>query len=152
MQYCRMVFWQYNLGARVHMWSINRHQIGRSGFHLPLGQYVCMYVPSICTVWVCRLPLLQRNGHPLLSHRMVFIASECSGPARFDWHGLEHVWVYRRTKAQLLPLLEEELSQLMGKSITLKDWCSLFFLFWLSSLFWARERDGSKQRDVHSAY
>lgn len=83
--------------------------------------YVCMYVPSICTVWVCRLPLLQCNGPPLLSHLMVFIASEYSGPARFDWHGLEHVWVYRRTKAQLLPLLEEELSQLMGKSITLKD-------------------------------
>jgi hypothetical protein len=83
---------------------------------------------------------------------MVFIASECSGPARFDWHGLEHVWVYRRTKAQLLPLLEEELSQLMGKSITLKDWCSLFFWFWLSSLFWARERDGSKQRDACSGY
>jgi hypothetical protein len=35
---------------------------------------------------------------------MVFIASECSGPAKFDWHGLE-----------------QELSQLMGKSITFKD-------------------------------
>jgi frataxin-like iron-binding protein CyaY len=52
---------------------------------------------------------------------MVFIASEYSGLARFDLHGLEHVLVYRRTKAQLLPLLEQELSQLMGKSITLKD-------------------------------
>jgi frataxin len=54
-------------------------------------------------------------------NRQIWLSSPISGPARFDWHGLEHVWVYRRTKAQLLPLLEEELSQLMGKSITLKD-------------------------------
>ncbi|CAM6026263.1 unnamed protein product [Sphagnum balticum] len=54
-------------------------------------------------------------------NRQIWLSSPISGPARFDWHGLEHVWVYRRTKAQLLPLLEQELSQLMGKSITLKD-------------------------------
>ncbi|CAM6048533.1 unnamed protein product [Sphagnum compactum] len=54
-------------------------------------------------------------------NRQIWLSSPISGPARFDWHGLEHVWVYRRTNAQLLPLLEEELSQLMGKSITLKD-------------------------------
>ncbi len=67
--------------------------------------YVCMYVCSQHLYNLgLQLPLLQHNGHPLLFHLMVFITFECSGLARFDQHGLE-----------------QELSQLMGKSITFKD-------------------------------
>lgn len=49
-----------------------------------------------------------------------FVAFECSGPARFDW--TEHAWVYRRNKVELISLLENELSNLLGASINLKSW------------------------------
>lgn len=47
---------------------------------------------------------------------------ECSGPARFDWMTDDSVWVYRRSKAELVSLLEQELSKLLGSPVTLKNW------------------------------
>lgn len=44
----------------------------------------------------------------------------CSGPSRFDWDHDAQAWVYRRTKANLLTLLEAELEQLCGEPIDLK--------------------------------
>lgn len=48
--------------------------------------------------------------------------NECSGPARFDWMLDENVWVYRRNKTELVSLLEQELSKLLGSPISLKKW------------------------------
>jgi hypothetical protein len=59
--------------------------------------YVCMHV--------CMFPTFVQFGFvgffsfsvmdtPYFLILLVFIASKSNGPARFDWHGLEHVWVY----------------------------------------------------------
>ncbi|XXG78002.1 hypothetical protein AAC387_Pa08g2034 [Persea americana] len=42
-----------------------------------------------------------------------------TGPSRFDWDQTSQAWVYRRTKAKLSQLLENELEQLCGKPINL---------------------------------
>uniref|UniRef100_A0A7N2MBD5 Ferroxidase n=1 Tax=Quercus lobata TaxID=97700 RepID=A0A7N2MBD5_QUELO len=41
------------------------------------------------------------------------------GPSRFDWDWNAQTWVYRRTKADLLKILESELEQLCGEPINL---------------------------------
>jgi hypothetical protein len=43
----------------------------------------------------------------------------CSGPSRFDWDRSDQAWVYRRTKANLLNVLESEMGQLFGEPIKL---------------------------------
>lgn len=48
-----------------------------------------------------------------------FTFSICSGPSRFDWDHNDQAWVYRRTKADLLKLLESELQQLCGEPVNL---------------------------------
>lgn len=50
-------------------------------------------------------------------------APVCSGPSRFDWDTGAQGWVYRRTKANLLKLLESELEQLCGEPINLSSSC-----------------------------
>lgn len=45
--------------------------------------------------------------------------SLCSGPSRFDWDWNAQAWIYRRTKANLLKVLESELEQLCGEPISL---------------------------------
>jgi len=52
-------------------------------------------------------------------NRQLWLSSPVSGPARFDW--TEHAWVYRRNKVELISLLENELSNLLGASINLKS-------------------------------
>ncbi|XP_008813301.2 frataxin, mitochondrial-like isoform X2 [Phoenix dactylifera] len=52
-------------------------------------------------------------------NRQIWLSSPVSGPARFDWDVEAKSWMYRRTKANLLQLLEEELQQLCGKPINL---------------------------------
>ncbi|XP_010530178.1 PREDICTED: frataxin, mitochondrial [Tarenaya hassleriana] len=52
-------------------------------------------------------------------NRQIWLSSPASGPSRFDWDKDSNSWVYRRTKANLLKLLEEELEDLCGKPITL---------------------------------
>ncbi|KAG0567978.1 hypothetical protein M758_7G173700 [Ceratodon purpureus] len=53
-------------------------------------------------------------------NRQLWLSSPVSGPARFDWVVNENVWVYRRSKAELVSLLEQELSKLLKSPVTLK--------------------------------
>ncbi|XP_020672749.1 frataxin, mitochondrial [Dendrobium catenatum] len=52
-------------------------------------------------------------------NRQIWLSSPVSGPSRFDWDQTHKAWVYRRTKANLLSLLEDEVESLCGKPITL---------------------------------
>ncbi|GLU06555.1 hypothetical protein SLE2022_235800 [Rubroshorea leprosula] len=52
-------------------------------------------------------------------NRQIWLSSPVSGPSRFDWDHNAQAWVYRRTKANLLTLLEAELEQLCGEPIDL---------------------------------
>ncbi|XP_068642804.1 frataxin, mitochondrial [Aristolochia californica] len=52
-------------------------------------------------------------------NRQIWLSSPISGPFRFDWDQSSQTWVYRRTKASLLPLLEIELESLCGEPIKL---------------------------------
>ncbi|OVA07966.1 Frataxin/CyaY [Macleaya cordata] len=52
-------------------------------------------------------------------NRQIWLSSPLSGPSRFDWDSSSQAWVYRRTKAKLLQLLESEVEQLCGKPISL---------------------------------
>lgn len=52
-------------------------------------------------------------------NRQIWLSSPVSGPSRFDWDQDAQAWVYRRTKANLVKLLEGELEQLCGEPIDL---------------------------------
>ncbi|XP_027127567.1 frataxin, mitochondrial [Coffea eugenioides] len=52
-------------------------------------------------------------------NRQIWMSSPVSGPSRFDWDQDTQAWVYRRTEANLVDILEEELEQLCGKPINL---------------------------------
>lgn len=52
-------------------------------------------------------------------NRQLWLSSPVSGPSRFDWDQVARAWVYRRTKANLLDILESELEQLCGQPINL---------------------------------
>ncbi|KDP44618.1 hypothetical protein JCGZ_19760 [Jatropha curcas] len=52
-------------------------------------------------------------------NRQLWLSSPVSGPSRFDWDRSAQAWVYRRTKANLLKVLESELEQLCGQPIKL---------------------------------
>ncbi|KAK1568698.1 hypothetical protein Q3G72_027676 [Acer saccharum] len=54
-------------------------------------------------------------------NRQIWLSSPVSGPSRFDWDQNAQAWVYRRTKANLLELLEEEFEQLCGEPIDLSS-------------------------------
>ncbi|KAL6975739.1 ferroxidase [Sarracenia purpurea var. burkii] len=52
-------------------------------------------------------------------NRQIWMSSPVSGPSRFDWDQDAQAWVYRRTKANLIEVLESELEHLCGQSINL---------------------------------
>ncbi|XP_059283266.1 frataxin, mitochondrial isoform X2 [Lycium ferocissimum] len=52
-------------------------------------------------------------------NRQIWMSSPVSGPSRFDWDQNSQGWVYRRTKANLVKVLEEELEKLCGSAINL---------------------------------
>ncbi|KAJ4729934.1 putative Frataxin, mitochondrial [Melia azedarach] len=52
-------------------------------------------------------------------NRQIWLSSPVSGPSRFDWDWNAQAWIYRRTKANLLKVLESELEQLCGEPISL---------------------------------
>lgn len=54
-------------------------------------------------------------------NRQIWLSSPVSGPARFDWMANDSMWVYRRSKAELVSLLEQELSELLGSPVSLKN-------------------------------
>ncbi|KAK1309365.1 hypothetical protein QJS10_CPA09g01368 [Acorus calamus] len=45
-------------------------------------------------------------------NRQIWLSSPVSGPSRFDWDRTSKAWIYRRSKANLLRLLEEEVAKL----------------------------------------
>lgn len=50
-------------------------------------------------------------------NRQIWLSSPVSGPSRFDWDKKCEAWVYRRTKATLVNVLETELEKLCGAPI-----------------------------------
>ncbi|XP_004243423.1 frataxin, mitochondrial isoform X2 [Solanum lycopersicum] len=52
-------------------------------------------------------------------NRQIWMSSPVSGPSRFDWDQSSQGWIYRRTKANLQKVLEDELEKLCGSAITL---------------------------------
>ncbi|KAL3509564.1 hypothetical protein ACH5RR_028965 [Cinchona calisaya] len=52
-------------------------------------------------------------------NRQIWMSSPVSGPSRFDWDHDAQAWIYRRTRANLLDILESELEQLCGRPIDL---------------------------------
>ncbi|KAH7422250.1 hypothetical protein KP509_13G099100 [Ceratopteris richardii] len=52
-------------------------------------------------------------------NRQVWLSSPVSGPARFDWDKEQCHWIYKRTKVEILKLLEKEVHDLLGVSIVL---------------------------------
>lgn len=52
-------------------------------------------------------------------NRQLWLSSPVSGPSRFDWDRDTKAWIYRRNKANLYKILEDELEQLCGKPIVL---------------------------------
>ncbi|XP_039683021.1 frataxin, mitochondrial [Medicago truncatula] len=52
-------------------------------------------------------------------NRQLWLSSPVSGPSRFDWDQVTKAWIYRRNKANLYKILEDELEQLCGKPIVL---------------------------------
>lgn len=52
-------------------------------------------------------------------NRQLWLSSPVSGPSRFDWDQVTKAWIYRRNKANLYKILEDELEQLSGKPIVL---------------------------------
>ncbi|KAI9094215.1 hypothetical protein K1719_026797 [Acacia pycnantha] len=52
-------------------------------------------------------------------NRQIWLSSPISGPSRFDWDQEAKAWIYRRNKANLYKVLEDELRKLCGKPIVL---------------------------------
>ncbi|KAK4790248.1 hypothetical protein SAY86_017552 [Trapa natans] len=52
-------------------------------------------------------------------NRQIWLSSPVSGPSRFDWDQSSKAWIYRRNKANLFSVLENELETLCGQPITL---------------------------------
>ncbi|CAA0837126.1 Frataxin- mitochondrial [Striga hermonthica] len=52
-------------------------------------------------------------------NRQIWMSSPVSGPSRFDWDQDSRSWIYRRTKQELLKLLETELQKLCGEPVSL---------------------------------
>ncbi|PIN04315.1 Mitochondrial matrix protein frataxin, involved in Fe/S protein biosynthesis [Handroanthus impetiginosus] len=52
-------------------------------------------------------------------NRQIWMSSPVSGPSRFDWDHDAQAWIYRRTKGNLIKVLESELEKLCGEPISL---------------------------------
>ncbi|XP_016433288.1 frataxin, mitochondrial-like isoform X2 [Nicotiana tabacum] len=52
-------------------------------------------------------------------NRQIWMSLPVSGPSRFDWDQNSQGWIYRRTKANLRTVLEDELEKLCGSAINL---------------------------------
>ncbi|KAL3624710.1 hypothetical protein CASFOL_031378 [Castilleja foliolosa] len=52
-------------------------------------------------------------------NRQIWMSSPVSGPSRFDWDQDARAWIYRRTKQNLIKVLEIELEKLCEKPISL---------------------------------
>ncbi|XP_052156373.1 frataxin, mitochondrial [Oryza glaberrima] len=52
-------------------------------------------------------------------NRQIWLSSPVSGPSRFDWDASTNCWIYRRTGANLVELLEKEIGELCGTPVEL---------------------------------
>ncbi|XP_006644808.1 frataxin, mitochondrial [Oryza brachyantha] len=52
-------------------------------------------------------------------NRQIWLSSPASGPSRFDWDASTNGWIYRRTGANLVQLLEKEIGELCGSPVEL---------------------------------
>lgn len=52
-------------------------------------------------------------------NRQIWLSSPVSGPSRYDWDRKTEAWIYRRTRANLLKVLESEIEELCGKPLNL---------------------------------
>uniref|UniRef100_A0A0A9FKR4 ferroxidase n=1 Tax=Arundo donax TaxID=35708 RepID=A0A0A9FKR4_ARUDO len=52
-------------------------------------------------------------------NRQIWLSSPVSGPSRFDWDAASNAWIYKRTGANLVQLLEEEIGDLCGTPVKL---------------------------------
>ncbi|KAI3465668.1 hypothetical protein Pfo_022331 [Paulownia fortunei] len=52
-------------------------------------------------------------------NRQIWMSSPVSGPSRFDWDQNAQAWIYRRTKEDLIKVLETELEKLCERPISL---------------------------------
>ncbi|KAJ8433327.1 hypothetical protein Cgig2_012895 [Carnegiea gigantea] len=52
-------------------------------------------------------------------NRQIWLSSPVSGPSRYDWDRNTQAWIYRRTRANLLRVLESEIEELCGKPLNL---------------------------------
>ncbi|WRX13819.1 Frataxin/CyaY - like 1 [Theobroma cacao] len=66
-----------------------------------------------------RSPYLKKKRNVLPSSALPLPLNLHSGPSRFDWDFNAQAWVYRRTKANLLKLLESELEKLCGEPVNI---------------------------------
>ena len=95
-----------------------------SSFEHPLAKFHCygLFLFSLLVAFIFAQFLHNIMAQIIfIRSRMIlsfFVIFGYSGPARFDWDTNHKHWVYRRTKARLLDLLEKEMNQLLGASIT----------------------------------
>ncbi|KAJ1285728.1 hypothetical protein BS78_03G299100 [Paspalum vaginatum] len=52
-------------------------------------------------------------------NRQIWLSSPVSGPSRFDWDAATNGWIYKRTGANLVQLLEKEIGELCGTPVEL---------------------------------
>ncbi|KAL5222017.1 hypothetical protein ABZP36_026730 [Zizania latifolia] len=52
-------------------------------------------------------------------NRQIWLSSPVSGPSRFDWDASTKDWIYRRTGANLVLLLQKEIGELCGTPVEL---------------------------------
>ncbi|TVU34880.1 hypothetical protein EJB05_16735, partial [Eragrostis curvula] len=52
-------------------------------------------------------------------NRQIWLSSPVSGPSRFDWDAETSSWIYKRTGAKLVHLLEKEIGELCGTPVEL---------------------------------
>lgn len=82
------------------MWLMLRFQSVSNQIDAALGYLVI----TSCTEFVCHA----------YSYVKMLSVYECSGPSRFDWDASTNSWIYKRTGANLVQLLEKEISELCG--------------------------------------
>ncbi|XP_039682505.1 frataxin, mitochondrial isoform X2 [Medicago truncatula] len=90
---------------------------GDYGDFIDLDGFDIDYANDVLTVKLGELGTYVLNKQT--PNRQLWLSSPVSGPSRFDWDQVTKAWIYRRNKANLYKILEDELEQLCGKPIVL---------------------------------
>ncbi|KAJ0052029.1 hypothetical protein Pint_02126 [Pistacia integerrima] len=91
-----------------------------------LGTYVLNKQTPNRQIWLSSPVRIKVNFHLEVSLSVILMLKTSGleigiGPSRFDWDRSAQAWVYRRTRANLLKMLESELEQLCGEPINLSS-------------------------------